>query len=310
MRRELDLLGASLMGLVLTGGCRAVSVWESSSTARPIQGIPFYTKTAANKQTTTRLHTWQRVSLTVLLVYEDPGKPPKKEAAGGQVFDVSSAKRNDLANIRQKVLDFNGRASGDPLGEVRGIVQELQSISFDPDTLTLGSGRLMENTVEQIVLTDYSRRYYINSGAAWPGSTKLAAELAPDGTLSKADASAESKPGELATALSTIFPVSAAFSSLLKLDKDKAKTEGTLGVKAPVEIQLAISEMGFVDEYSLTIRDTTVHDFLPLESTMRGVSISRKPISAGKEEKKDESPKIGFQGSVTLPEVKKEEKPK
>ena len=303
------LLSTMALAVTVLGGCRAVSVWESASPTKPLKGIPFYGKTAANKQTTSRVHTWQRATLTAMYVYADSGRPSRKEVAAVHVFDIPVINRSDLSAIQQAVAEFNGSEYGDPMGKVRGIVKVLGSISFVPDTLTLGRGRLMANTVEQVVVTDYSRRLYINSGQSWPGSSKVASELAADGTLSKADATVESKPTELATAIASLFPATSAFNALLGLDKD-AKA-ATLTIKRPVELKLEVTDLGFLDEHSLVVRDTTVKQFAPLTGTEPGVSVVRRSVPwSTKETKKEDAPQIGFEGSVRLPQVKKEEPPK
>ena len=288
--------------------CRSIGVWESGSDTKQLKGIPFYAKTAVIKQTTSRVHSWRRVTLTVLHVYEDPGKSPRKELTGTHVVDVPSTKRSDLASIQRRVVAFNGEQYDDPMTKVDSIIAELENISFDPDTLSFGTGRLVGNTVEQMVVTDYSRRLYLSSGKTWPGSTKVAAELAADGTLSKAEGAVESKPAEFATALATLFPATEAFTSLLKLNKEQATA--ILENKVSVELKLEATQMGMTDEFSKVIRDTTVKRFEPLTGKEDGVSAVRKPLSSSqKEPTKDDAPKIGFEGSVVLPAPKKEGKP-
>jgi hypothetical protein len=251
---------------------------------------------------------WQRVTFTATKVFEQKDKPARREVAATHVFDVPDSNRDSLRDIQQDVTEFDGRKVPNQMLEVRGLLKRLRGISFDPATLPMGTGRLTANTVEHIVVTDYSRRMYLNSGKSWPGSSKLAAEFSPDGTLSKADASVESKPTEVATAISSLFPATSVFSALLKVDKADAMLEEEPSYT--IELKLEVSPTGFQDDYSLVVRDTSVKEFRPLDDTQLGVSKVRRSLPDGpKESKKDDAPRIGFEGSVVLPQSKKEEKP-
>lgn len=291
----------------LIAGCRALTVWEGGESSQSLKGIPFYSKTAAYEQTTSHVHQWQRVTLTAAYIHEENGKLLRRDMPTVQVYDVPPANREDLLAIQEEVSAFDGRQEGDPMAKVREIAKRLRGISFVPETLSLGTGRLASNTVKQVVVTDYSRKLYLNSGTSWPGSSKLAAELSADGTLTKADASIESKPGELATAISTLFPATTAFTALLKLNEKAAPA--TLSIKAPVELRMELATVGFADDHFRVVRNMSQETFPPLTGSEKGVSVMRRSLPGGaKDEKKADTPKVSFEGAITLPTAK-EKKP-
>jgi len=184
-------------------------------------GVPFYVKTAVCRHQTV----YDEPHFTVTLILEqqfspDPEKAGRWEETGRESVTLSLGGLN-AAQSAGLLAPGNEREVKEHFASLRGGVT---SGTYPPPAMVSSTTGLPSNAADYAlvanrsdpeVIVDYSRMFYVNTRrTSWSGSTNATVELAPDGTLSKAEASLED------TTLKTVLealPVSAFASKILHL---------------------------------------------------------------------------------------------
>jgi hypothetical protein len=167
---------------------------SDSGPVESIKGVPFYSKVAYCRETTTHERRWSEVRVeiergpegklvfepltqTLVIEPESPMLQSLREAVLGLEAPATTTPDQVLLQFRELAADDGARVN--PAAE------------FSPDLdRQVSRAQSLESRV------DYSKVHYLNSNLPWFGSGKLEAELASDGTLTKAGAESESKAAE------------------------------------------------------------------------------------------------------------------
>ena len=93
---------------------------------------------------------------------------------------------------------------------------ESDDLRTDPESPDTSAMRLVSNSLDRVLVTDYNRVYYLNARSTWFSVGKVTTEIGKDGTLSKADAESGGGLPELnfsaaAGAVTGVLPVKELF---------------------------------------------------------------------------------------------------
>lgn len=306
---------------LLLFGC-ASTVWVEKQGAggasQGVAGIPFYTKKEVFQHTTKWAQVWASVSLKVeKRLASDEGNSDRP--AISQVFSKQLLVENlgALTDIKRKILSID---QGDS-SSISQLVDDFLNID-DAEDPSSASPSLIGNEVTSTWVVDGGKTYYLNSPLPWFGTGSLTQELAGDGTLTKVVSAPDTK---LAEGLSSLIPLKEYLTGRLVTplaNESNAAIDATLKTMAafdaslvPQEIkrnkgkssfvysvELHIEEKGYVYTFNKTY-DFNPGSFAPLPFDTSSSLFVRSAITSPKVEKsgKEDSPAIGFSGSITLP---------
>lgn len=179
-----------------------------ASTAKRIRGLPFFGKKGICKQTTIYELRTLKVAITADLV-DGSGKPlpvPSGLHETVVVDGTTGTTEPALASLRAALADLDAESDARAaLAKARAAWNAFRRDTlFDLDrtpAMLAADGKHLQaasaNTTEMTAITDYSAVYFVNGAMPWFGSSTVKADLANDGTLTHAEAQAESKAADL-----------------------------------------------------------------------------------------------------------------
>jgi hypothetical protein len=315
-------------------GCSVVSVTEKATGATDVKkapGLPFYVKRPQYTHTTVYRRVWLRATLGIETALK-PVDTKAAPAAGAATPKTQTIVRDfpkgsdKLEAIKLDIIKANSGVAGKPASDVIAAFRAEKSIGEDAVTPIP-----VKNVVATEWVVDSSKTYYLNATMPWFGSANLTQKVNADGTLSETTSSPDTK---LADGLSALIPfkefltgkfvksgTAAAADPATSTDAAELlhslnnssvlKAYGTGGKPLVLDLKdtnytttltLSVEEVGY--EYALStlpssneIRDLQAIPFADKDKSNFTVTA----IGAKKEDKNDETPKIGISGSIDLP---------
>ena len=304
-----------LLAALLASGCiSAVRVHSGENGEDYEQGIPFYIKVGRFKQTTTYHQSWLLVTLSLQekAAYVENNKVKFQSLPPVTLSKRLLAEGMEPVVALQKYLALNTAGEVDdsdvpegtpqvPAVDARTFVKhvvntfsKIEGISLE--ILTAMEGKLAGNQTEQVTVVDYSNPHYINAPLPWFGSGSVATEFNADGTLTKAEASAEQDLSKL----STLIPI----QDYLKYKWIPGAGAEILDVtpRSFVEVSLSIETKGYEYKFTRVTTDKPTADgsLPPIGWNLNG-NYTRTPLGAKAPAKKDTRKTVDFSGNVKLP---------
>lgn len=312
----MKLLIFLLFASISITACSAFDVYDKSGNNK--LGVPFYLKTGKVKQVTSYTRRWIEAKINYQKL--SSGKPIKGTersaifAIEHDTYDQvrlleSFAASKSGGEFTAAIISFKNQLKKSCDGRInceispRMIIEQSSSKREKSDIL---SQKMESNISSYKVIVDYENPYYFNANIPLFGTATATAELATDGTLTKATSTVDS------TKLADSIPLKE-----LLLDKwglvaefSPENTTGGLNDLPPATqrnhlITISISTNGY--KYSITkyYPYSSGLNLIPLEFCDKKTSISKTNFSSipkKKEDKKNNA--IRFDGSIVLPESK------
>ncbi len=286
--------------LLLSGCVNAIKVYEDGNPGeKKIKGIPFFTKTVAYKQTTAYQRYKLKLTLTRSVISAANDKPKETRT---YVKTIGNSGQDTLAKLEQSIVDANIGAKGVTDKEVLDLFDKLPSATnndFILDPLPI------LNTVEQVVVVDYSKKYYLNAPLPWFGNGSVSGELNADGSLSKGSSNVSTGLSDI---LKDVLPIKEFLSAKLQLPAPK----GALASGPKIELQLALEKIGNIYEFTAihkkeprledeTCPQNSLCKLPPIKFAPSELQFVVKPIGSAKNEEENKN-KIKIEGNVIMPE--------
>lgn len=285
-------------------GCS--TVYDVSNNSKSLDGIPFYIVKGAIKQETTYLEQYFNLKLTITMKY--------KESTNFEVYE-KDVPFYDYKNVRDFInyLDVN-KDVGKQQSKILSYISEVKS-KFDAlETYDLTENtdesniQLISNELIPTTYVDYDNPLYINSTYPWIGSTDLAVELNPNGTISKTSGSIDSKAPELLTSTLSAFPTIYPLKEIILNNEEKVTAVEGIPVLQEATISLNVNPNKIKHVISMLYRDTLEYkiEVIPFEMhSNKGYSYKRVNLNQ-KSESENESKEnaINIKGEIILPEEK------
>ena len=200
---------------------------------KTIGGVPFYVKREQFKQTTLYTKTWLKATLTVdKRVLDSKVEKEFQLETSKQVFVTQLLKETSdkLSPIRIAIMNADIH-DGDDAETVIKQFEALESICDD----TRVKAVLVTNVVESEWVVDERQKYYLNAPLPWFGSASLTQEINPDGTLSKAISTPDTK---MAEGISALIPLKEYLTGRFVEGLEDKSTEEAMNAVTPAGLTL------------------------------------------------------------------------
>ena len=314
MRQSLIWLIMLSAVCALLPGCTAFSVHDDANNKK--KGVPFYIKQGKVKQTTVYSRVWVDVTIDYQRLPSGE-KIPGTERAFAFVLSSSSydqvllmATFNDpdvvdeddfqvaMANLT-KALNSDCRSSNKNCI----IPQKVLDRETDPEhAIPCNLVETLEaNGAVQVTVVDYTNTYYFNTAVPAFGTASATAELAADGTLTKATSSVDSSK------LADLIPLKELLVDKLGLSPPLAELDSKLAAMiVPVhKTAISIGRDGY--NYTLTKLHPPASTLNPDPLTFNSTEISVSRARFGKHVQGAASASentISIEGAIVLPDAK------
>jgi hypothetical protein len=287
-------------------------------------GVPFFMKSEVYRQHSTYEYRWLDVKLTTAQVIGEDSK--KKPITAPPTVNLRRVRRTPegLAAVR----NIQALVAGlEPSGEIEQRMGELEralatletdNVRTDPESPDTSAMRLVSNSLDRVLVTDYKRIYYLNARSTWFSVGKVSTEIGKDGTLSKTDAESGGGLPELITAAAGAVTAVLPVKELLEKKWDLTTPPGHLGLteSPPIKIlaTLEVEERGYQYEF---VRETPTPPcesdtpypavdagcMKPIPAELNKGAFARSEIGGSPKEKESKKPAISVEGRIELPEA-------
>lgn len=277
--------------LVPVSGCSVYRVSDSSG--RPLGGIPFYARSAECRQQTIWQEDVRNVSLQVVELVSGTGEAGKRERSIFSASKLVAGRTIDGATaLRKTAQETTTLAHLDALYAAFEALPAYQPADWaNPTYLVLAAN---SNAPHHIV--DYSRPYFLNTTRPITGSASATAEIAADGTLSKASAEVESKTLETLLAM---VPIKEKLLDRWIGSPDISALTDEANILARLEIEYRPVLHTLTRSTPLTQQCPQLEPIAATEQ--RSASYTRTQVTAPREAAQAPGQGIGFTGQITLP---------
>lgn len=258
--------------LVLTAGfamSACGSLYHVGTDAERIKGVPFYVKKAVCKQEQVYIEPLARVTLT------------RGDSGSEKIYSTI---------VREEFLrDF------DFARKLEAVITDLKCKTWAPETIpdppTVHYVKVA-NTAALEAYVDYSRPYYLNVKKPWIGSSSATAEIAPDGTLARAEAKVEDDTVER---LAGVFPIGAALASRLGI------REAEVAAGDDVKLRVHIESLAYRHTFTKLTTPDTLGACTAADGMLKNASYRREEVRAGGGDQVEPENAISVSGTILLP---------
>jgi len=275
---------------IILAGCGPVYRVKVNDVSNP-SGIPFYAVVGACTQQTVYANPYYLITLKV------------SEGSGTVSTDeVKLSPKGHQSADFESLIDELDKPQPE-LSSVQtawGLLKQRQS--FDPYTQTEGEF-ILTNTSKASTVVDYSHPYSLNERRPLSGSVSADYKLAPDGTLSEAQA--QTQDTTLSTVLSAL-PI----SDLIKSAAGIATKVGGAEAQKPQVVQLSLEQEERIrtKTYSVTtVYTSNCPTGAPITDATANTSILVADVGAKDVASKPDTSKsdssIGISGTISLPKA-------